>query len=61
MSRILGDRPLLRLLRERRTFSAQRKETAEEIVREWRTRGIPEPAIALALKMADRWLKAVMR
>lgn len=60
MSNILEDGPLRRILRERRKkFLSQQK--AEETIRRWRERGVPEPAIDLAMKMADRWLKAVTR
>ena len=57
---IVSEGPLRRILRERRRLLAQGG-GVEDLVREWRERGIPEPAISMALKMADRWLKAVLK
>jgi len=56
---ILEDGPLRRILRERRLLSPQ--ERPEEIIIRWKEKGIPQPAIDMALKMADRWLEAVMK
>lgn len=57
---ILEDGPLRRILRERsRLLSSQ--DRPEEIVRRWRERGVPQEAIDMAIKMADRWLKAVLK
>lgn len=56
---LLEDGPLRRILRERRRLISG--ERAEEMVHEWRSRGVPEPAISMALKMADRWLRAVTK
>lgn len=58
---LLEERPILTLLRERRKLFTQRKGDAEETIREWRERGVPEPAVQMAMKMADRWLRAVMK
>jgi hypothetical protein len=56
---ILEDGPLRRILRERqRLIPAQ--ERPEQIIRRWRERGVPQTAIEMALKMADRWLKSMM-
>ena len=57
---LLEDGPLRRILRERqRLISSQ--ERPEEIIRRWRKRGVPQSAIDMAMKMADRWLKGVMK
>jgi len=56
---ILEDGPLRRILRERRLLSPQ--ERPEEIIRKWREKGVPQKAIDMALKMADRWLEAVLK
>ena len=56
---ILEDGPLRRIIRERsRLISSQ--ERPEDIVRRWREKGIPQPAIDMALKMADKWLTKMM-
>lgn len=53
------DGPLRRILRERkRLISPQEK--PEEIILRWREKGIPQPTIEMAMKMADRWLKGVI-
>jgi len=36
-------------------------EGPEATVQRWRERGVPESAIELAMKMADRWLKGVLK
>lgn len=56
---ILEDGPLRRFLRERRLLSPQ--ERPEDIVHRWRERGVPQEAIDMALKMADKWLEAVLK
>ena len=57
---ILEEGPLRRILRERQRFISS-QERPEDIVRRWREKGIPQPAIDMALKMADRWLEAVLK
>lgn len=57
---LLEDGPVRRFLRERPRLFTQRG-AAEETIQKWRERGVPEPAISMALKMADRWLKAVTK
>ena len=54
--------PFRRLIRERRRLLLQGDSVkAEEVVQKWREDGVPEEAIALAIKMSDRWLKAIRR
>jgi len=56
---LLEDGPLRRILRERsKLISSQ--ERPEDIVHRWRERGVPQEAIDMALKMADKWLKSMM-
>jgi len=57
---LLEDGPLRRILRERQR-STSPQERPEDIVRRWREKGIPQPAIDMALRMADKWLEAVMK
>jgi len=57
---ILEDGPLRRILRERGVLISP-QERPEEIIRKWKEKGVPQQAIDMALKMADRWLEAVMK
>ena len=56
---ILEDGPLRRILREREKLLST-QERPEDIIRRWREKKIPQPAIDMAMKMADRWLKGVL-
>ena len=57
---ILEDGPLRRIIRERsRLISSQ--ERPEDIVRRWRERGVPQEAIDMAIKMADKWLNSMLK
>jgi len=60
MSRILEERPLFKLLRERPRILFPQKDGVEKTVQDWRER-YPESAVKMAMKMADRWLKAVTK
>lgn len=56
---ILEDGPLRRIIRDRSmVLSTQR--TPEAMIQKWREKGVPQSAIEMAMKMADRWLEAVM-
>jgi len=57
---ILEDGPLRRIIRERsKLISSQ--EMPEDIVRRWREKGIPQEAIDMAIKMADKWLNSMLQ
>lgn len=58
---ILEDGPLRRILRERRKALLAQGERPEEIIRQWREKGVPQAAMEMAMKMADRWLEAVLK
>lgn len=57
---ILEEGPLRRILRERQRFISS-QERPENIIQRWRERGVPQEAIDMALKMADKWLEAVLK
>ena len=58
---ILEDGPLRRIIRERSRLISPQERRPEEIIRKWREKGVPQKAIDMALKMADRWLEAVLK
>ena len=41
-------------------LSLSSQERPEDIIRRWREKGVPQPAIDMAMKMAERWLKGVI-
>lgn len=57
----LEDGPIRRVMRERRRLLLAKNDNAVDIVRSWRERGYPEPAVKMAMKMADNWLKGVLK
>jgi len=58
---LLEDGPLRRILRERGVLISPQERRPEDIVHRWREKGIPQPAIDMAMKMADKWLKAILK
>ena len=57
---LLEDGPLRRIIRDRSRLLSS-PEGPEDIVHRWRERGVPQEAIDMALRMADKWLEAVMK
>jgi len=57
---LLEDGPLRRIIRERSKLISP-QERPEDIVRRWRERGAPQEAIDMAIKMADKWLNAMLK
>lgn len=53
IQRIIDGEPIL--------LSLSSQERPEDIIRRWREKGVPQPAIEMALKMADRWLEAILK
>lgn len=57
---LLEDGPLRRIIRDRSRLLSSQERKPEDIVHRWRERGVPQEAIDMALKMADRWLEAML-
>lgn len=52
IQRIIDGEPIL--------LSLASQERPEDIIRRWKEKGVPQTAIDMAMKMADRWLKGVL-